>query len=293
MAGCYSKSNTSQFNVYLMGHSGDDWATDRVSRKNVCVKQPALTCAYAIQPAVIQSLAKIPAFRGRGLLARFLYAFPRSLIGQRQAASESVPKAVKNAYYQTVRTLADVNTERRILKLTANASIALESWEAEIETMLADGGRMEMFRDWGSKLAGATLRIAAVLHCVKEVMARSRDVRHRTPRKISVETIRSAIEIARYAIPHTEAALNLMQAQDNGHDADAQYVLGWIRRNGQREFTKRDIQQNCKRRFRRAADIDPLLDELTRRGYIRPLASESKGPGRPSQGYEVNPAFEF
>ena len=84
-----------------------------------------------------------------------------------------------------------------------------------------------------------------------------------------------------------------MHAQDNGHDDDAQYVLRWIQRNGQREFTKRDFQQDGKRRFRKANDIDPSLEELTRRGYIRPLVSESKGPGRPSLVYEVNPALGF
>ena len=33
--------------------------------------------------------------------------------------------------------------------------------------MLGDGGQMEIMRDWGAKLAGETLRLAAVLHCVE------------------------------------------------------------------------------------------------------------------------------
>jgi len=51
-AGLYSKSGITQFGEYLKGHSGDDLITDRVSRKSVRVERPALTCAYAMQPAV-------------------------------------------------------------------------------------------------------------------------------------------------------------------------------------------------------------------------------------------------
>ena len=69
-----------------MGHSGDDLITDRVSRKSICVERPALTCAYAIQPQVVEGLAENTAFRGRGLLARFLYAAPQSWIGRREVA---------------------------------------------------------------------------------------------------------------------------------------------------------------------------------------------------------------
>ncbi|MEO8495288.1 MAG: DUF3987 domain-containing protein [Planctomycetota bacterium] len=39
MAGLYSKSGIPQFGVYLMGHSGDDLITDRVSRKSVRVER--------------------------------------------------------------------------------------------------------------------------------------------------------------------------------------------------------------------------------------------------------------
>ncbi len=67
MAGLYSKNGIPQFGVYLMGHSGDNLKSDRVSRSSVYVERPALTCAYAMQPQVIVGLAANPAFRGRGL----------------------------------------------------------------------------------------------------------------------------------------------------------------------------------------------------------------------------------
>lgn len=281
MAGLYSKSGIPQFGVYLMGHSGDDLITDRVSRKSVRVERPALTCAYAMQPAVIGGLAENAAFRGRGLLARFLYAAPQSWIGRREIAPAPVTDAVRESYRQVVRSLASVE-DKTVLQLSLRASTTMREWETEIESMLADGGQMEIMRDWGAKLAGATLRMAAVLHCVERGAAQC----------IEESTIEAAIEIGRYLIPHAEAVLNLMQAKEDSGDADARYVLRWIERHNRREFTKSEAQHHGKRRFPKADAIDPALAELTQRGYIRPKTVEATGPGRPpSPTYDVNPAL--
>jgi hypothetical protein len=279
MAGMYSKSGTPQFTVYLMGHSGDDLNTDRVSRKSVRVTRPALTCAYALQPQVISGLASNPAFRGRGLLARFLYAGPKSLIGRRVIAPEPVPEETREAYRQAIGRLAAIQGEL-VLHLSVDALADFHAWEAEIERMLDDGGQMEIMRDWGAKLAGATLRLAAVMHCAD---------RGWEP-LISQATIAAAISIARYLIPHAEAVLNMMQANGGSSD-DARYLLCWVERHDRRQFSKSEAQHHGKRRFRRATDIDPALDELIRRGYIRLVPAEATGPGRPvSPIYEVNPA---
>jgi hypothetical protein len=104
-------------------------------------------------------------------------------------------------------------------------------------------------------------------------------------------TIAAAVTIAGYLVPHAEAVLNMMSASEESTDDDARYLLRWIERHGRREFTKRDAQQHGKRRFPKADDIDPVLAELTRRGYIRLRPLDAGGPGRPpSPSYEVNPA---
>jgi hypothetical protein len=286
MAGMYSKSGLPQFGVYLMGHSGDDLITDRVGRKSIRVERPSLVCAYAIQPAVIKGLAENAAFRGRGLLARFLYAAPQSWIGRREIAPPPVPDTVRAAYHRAIRALSEhfgnirSASEPFLLQLTAGAAALLMDWEATIEAMLGDGGAMELIRDWGGKLAGATLRLAGVFHCVE-----------RGPvGLIEEQTIAAAVEIARYLVPHAEAVLRLMLASEATTDDDARYVLRWIERHGRREFTKSEAQHHGKRRFRRADDIDAALAELTRRGFIRPKPAETSGPGRPaSPMYEVNP----
>jgi hypothetical protein len=318
MAGLYSKSGLPQFGVYLMGHAGDDLITDRVGRESLRVARPALTCAYALQSQVIRGLAAKAVFRGRGLLARFLYALPHSWIGRRQIVPPPVPEAVRAAYHDVVRGLFeggkreeerggggewekdDANLSPspahplppappRLLTLDARAAGRFGVWQAEVEAMLADGGAMETFRDWGGKLAGATLRLAAVLHCVAEVESREPRVESR---QLSEETLEAAITIARYLIPHAEAALRLMRACEDPAWDDARYLLRWIERQGAGRFTKNEARQHGKRRFSRPDDLDAPLAELVRRGYLRPLPSppQTEAGRPPSPAYAVNPA---
>lgn len=282
MAGLYSKNGTPQFDVYLKGHSGDDLIVDRVTRKSVQIERPALTCAYAIQPEVFRNLVGNSAFRGRGLLARFLFAAPVSWIGHRTIAPPPVPETVRENYCRAIRSLEGHFEPSRavpaVLRLTPDAQARFQAWEATVETMLADGGMLESVRDWGGKLCGATLRLAAVIHCMK----------HGPVGDIGVEAVEDAITIAQYLCPHACWVLGGMNSRQ---DDDARYVLNWIVRNSRSEFAKREVQQHGKRRFPKADDIDPALEELTRRGYVRRKATTTTRPGRPpSPAFEVNPA---
>ena len=78
-----------------------------------------------------------------------------------------------------------------------------------------------------------------------------------------------------------------------GADINLEYareILGWVRREGLTGFTKRDAHAALKHRFRRADELDPPLEVLSERHYIRELP-QSTGPkgGRPSLVFEVNP----
>ena len=280
MSGMYSKNGLPNIDVYLKGHAGDDFSTHRIGRESTSVQRPALTCAYAIQPAVIEELPQKALFRGRGLLARFLYAIPESWVGRRRIAPPPVPDQVRTAYHNVVANLACFNGSLK-LRLAADALTLFQDWEEEIELMLAEGGALEAIRDWGAKLAGATLRLSASLHCAESGLVPA----------IGRQTVADAIEIARYLIPHAQAVLGSIKTAESLVEDDAAYVLRWIQRHGRAEFTKRDAQQHGRARFPHADDINAALVELTRRGYIRQLSGERAGVGRPgSPRYEVNPA---
>ena len=95
IAGRYSKNGQESFEVLLQGHAGDPLHVDRVGRPGLYVRRPRLSVVYAVQPRVIQSLGTSENMRGLGLLARFLYCFPKSLVGNRSADALPVPDAVR------------------------------------------------------------------------------------------------------------------------------------------------------------------------------------------------------
>lgn len=295
MAGMYSKSGIPQIDTYLKGHAGDEIRVERISRSPVYVERPAITIAYAIQPEVLRSLTNKSTFRGRGLIGRFLYACPESRIGEREVRPPAVPESVRNAYSELIEWLIDqdpqheTSRERPVLSLDDAADKCLTDWMERLEESLGDGGELSTMRDWGAKLAGQTLRIAAVFHFVKHFKGRPWEI------AISADTLNSAIEVATYAIRHAEIAIFLMSRSDEDDDPGpgaAESVWKWIRRNGNQTFSKRDLHRGVQRRFRKAESLDTPLTLLVERGYIRPVLSKATSlQGRPkSPVYEVNPA---
>lgn len=83
MAGRYS-SGVPSLEVFLKGHAGDLLRVDRKGRPAEHIAAPALTLGLALQPEVLRDIAKMPGFRGRGLLARILYALSENTVGRRR-----------------------------------------------------------------------------------------------------------------------------------------------------------------------------------------------------------------
>src|SRR5207249_7466774 len=101
----YDRSGTPNLGVFLKAHSGDELRIDRQGRAPDFVSRPALTIAVCCQPEVIVGLAAKPGFRGRGALARILYALPQSTVGRRRTKPPSVPPAVRERYHAVVTRL--------------------------------------------------------------------------------------------------------------------------------------------------------------------------------------------
>jgi hypothetical protein len=292
MAGRYSSNNSPNFGVYLKGHAGDDLRVDRVGRPSEFVKKPALTIGLAVQPDVLRGLIDKPGFRGRGLLGRFFYSLPVSLLGRRNTKAKPVPETVRSKYDDKVKKLASLPDERddhgnlqpQSLELSSAGDLRMQTFEAWIEPQLAEFGELGSITDWAGKLAGAVARIAGILH-----MAEHADSKEPWRDQISKETIDRAISIGEYLVPHAHAAFAEMGA-DPGIE-DAKHVLRWITHAGKQRFTKRDAFEGTKGRFKRVTALEPALQLLGEHGYIRGQSGDPKdGPGRkPSPVYDVNP----
>jgi hypothetical protein len=104
LAGRYS-GGTPSLEVFLKGHAGDLLRVDRKGRPAEHIEHPALTLGLALQPEVLRDIARIPGFRGRGLLARILYSLPENTVGRRRIGTPAVPGPVMSAYDRHLKNL--------------------------------------------------------------------------------------------------------------------------------------------------------------------------------------------
>jgi replicative DNA helicase len=288
MAGRYTRAGVGPpLDAYLKGHAGDPIRVDRKGREPEFAERPALTVGLAVQPDVLRFIADQPGFRGRGLLARFLYAIPRSTVGRRQVGPPPVPETLRSHYQAQMRalcaSLAELG-EPALLLFDTTAERLLLDFEADLEPRLGDDGELGHIADWGSKLTGAAARIAGLLHLAS-------NLRQGWARPVGAEPVIAAIEIATYLTQHALAVFDAMGADPRTDDA--RWLLDWIGRTGQQQFTRRDAHMAAPRgRFRKAGDLDPPLALLEEHGYLRHVDPDPAGPkgGRPpSPRYLVNP----
>jgi hypothetical protein len=294
MAGRYNQAAGPNLGVYLKGHAGDLLKVDRRGRPPEYVERPCLTIGLAVQPEVLRGLAARPGFGGRGLLARFLYSLPVSLVGRRQVGAPPVPRAVAERYALELQALAgsltnpaglDSDNSPALLTFDPQAGELLLGFERDLEPRLAAGsGDLAHLAGWAAKLAGATCRLAGLLHLAGHL-------RDGWARPISADTFAAAARLASYLVEHARAVFDLMGADPRTDDAH--WLLDWINRTNLAQFTRRDAHAAAPRgRFPKATSLDPALGLLEEHGWLRRVDADPVGPrgGRPaSPRFLVNP----
>lgn len=274
IAGRYDRS--SNFDVYLKGHSGDSITVDRIGRKPNHIPHPRLTMVLTIQPSVLHGLMDNATFRGRGLCGRFLYSMCESKVGHREISPAPIPGKVRSDYRLFVRQILSTQG-RGIVQLSPDADEIRKEYQGFVEAKL--GNEWEHMRDWGGKLVGAMVRIAALLH----LSSFSADV------PISPETMAGATSIAEFLGAHAMAAYQMMggdEAQEN-----AKYILKRIVSEGKRKLTRSELTRLCRGKFQKADDMGPAINELSDRGYIRRLEDDVGYNNRKQVFYEINPSI--
>jgi replicative DNA helicase len=220
------------------------------------------------------------------------HALPASLVGRRQPGAPPVPQAVADRYAIEVQALAASLTvpagqDPTVLTLDAAAGELLLGFEGELEPRLVAGtGDLAPLAGWAAKLAGATCRLAALLHLASRL-------RDGWAQPVGADTLAGAVRLAGYLVEHARAVFDLMGA-DSRTD-DARWLLDWTARTGRAQFSRRDAHAAAPRgRFPKATDLEPALRLLEEHGYLRRVDPEPSrdphGRGRPpSPRFLVNP----
>ncbi len=283
LGGLYSKGGAS-LDVFLKGHVGSALKVARAAH-NIYVKRPCITMSLMIQPDMVAELAGSNQFRSSGLMARFFYAVPVTNVGRRNVRDRHrVSDTVLDAYDTAVTTLMTdyppppgESLKPIIMKFDALAEDMWLDFSQEIEDQLTEGGTLDSIRDWLSKLAGATARVASLIEIATVGLA---------ARTVGLESMDKAIKLARLMIPHTQAAFSLLGADST--DADSIYVLKWIRGQGLTEFTQREAHRALESRFRAVDKLKKAIDKLRSMDCVRQNTRKQPN-GRPSIVFAVNP----
>lgn len=267
--------------LVLKAHSGDSERVDRGNRPPVFLRYPLLSIGLSPQPDVLRGLATKPGFRGRGLLARFLFLLPPSPLGFRTLNSAPVPHDVQDAYLEGVRAMLEWqaasdetgNERLHTLNLSREAYSEWHEFARVVESQMRPGGDMEHFTDWAGKAPGAAARLAGVLHGIKHA--------HEKPWMVDITagTMNSALEVMAVIARHSLAALDMMGADPT--ISAARHVWDWIERGRHANFTVRKAFNALRGTFPRVQQLREALEALEERGYVQVLEPPRVGPGRP------------
>src|SRR4029453_14930195 len=97
--------------------------------------------------------------------------------------------------------------------------------------------------------------------------------------------------LAGYLVDHARAVFDLMGADPRVDDA--RWLLDWISRSSQAQFSRRDAHVAAPRgRFPKATSLDPALALLEEHGYLRRVDADppgAKGGRPPSPRLPANP----
>lgn len=289
LAGKYS-GGVPNIDLYLQGHAGSPVKVDRGSRPSIFMQSPTLPLGLSPQPEVLRGLTDNKSFRGRGLLGRFLYALPPSNLGYRTLDTRPLLDDYKMRYEGILTALlnhgmasnAEGEPVAHILKLSAGAQQAWQAFAHKIEAGMREGGTFAHITDWAGKFPGAMARVAALLHITRHAFGKPAEY------EISLQDMQAALRMADALSIHALAVFDLMGA-DPALDG-ARHVLRWIEREGKPAFTFRDCHYAHKTRYKRTSELEPVIEVLIERHYIRPRVVKLV-QGRPSRLYEINPAI--
>lgn len=258
-SGRYS-NNIPNLDLLLKSWNGETYISDRVTRASIVLKKPYMSICLACQPYVFDSMISNTAFRGSGLIARFVYCFPISNIGSRHYDTSPVPENVAENYKKLIYKLLDkkftYHDEKELyLHFDGKAyNEFVQYYNNYIEPQLVTD--MAFCKDWGG--------LCGIIHCVKCALNDADPIENR----VGIDTFCNAIEIAGYFREQAIYAYSLGDI-DLG-TVKAERVLNKIRSKHITDIRQNDLYKICRcTLFKNAADFAETMDMLEEYGYVR------------------------
>lgn len=283
MSGRYNGGNPN-LGITLKAYDGDRYRVRRIGRDGADVERSILTLALGIQPIVMEEAAKNPAMVERGLLNRFLFAIPESLVGTRdeegtpydQEAMDGWAQAIENLYITVNAAEPDEYGNLPTLTLTPQARARHVEFCGWIERRLhPDDGDLGTLAGWATKHKARALRLAGLLHLIDG---------NAIAAPVSEQTMNNAVEISKWAIGPAVRVFGTGAGSIEVEDQQCLDVIAWIRRRGPGDFNTRDVRRGCRKKWLNEEGVAALLPVLERLVDDRVIAASET---RDKQGHRL------
>lgn len=287
-SGRYS-NNIPNLDLLLKSWNGETYISDRATRESIVLKNPYLSISLACQPYVFDGIMNNAAFRGSGLVARFVYCFPKSNIGTRkydtEPISEKTAENYKKLVYKLLYNKFSYNSENEMyLHFDENSYREFVNlYNNHIEPKLITD--MAFCKDWGGKYHGLILRLCGIIHCVKCALNNVNPANV----DVGIETFCNAVEIGEY---YREQAIYAYSLGDvDTATLKAERVIDRIRAKNIRTIRQNELYKICRcTLFRNANDFNETIIMLEEYGYIkRKTVQGANGNNKSSIVLHVNP----
>jgi hypothetical protein len=293
LLGRYSEGRAN-LGLFLNAYSGDPCPAHRVG-KDAPLDGPALVFAMAVQPQAILAALDSPDAVGRGLVARFIFVQPVSLLGHRDLEPPPVDGWLTAWWADHIRALLKLpwpgkvvigpdgamraNVMPGVLTLDAEAHEVLLRLRANLEPRLdPQGGDLHRIAAFASKLPGMIARIALSFQAMADPEAKT----------ISGDCMRAACEWGPFLLAHHQATVD--GACEPYNRRHARRLINAILRGRASIVSERDLFNSIEdSAVPDMQSFRPVLREVESRNYLRRLPAVSGARGRPSIRYEVHP----
>jgi hypothetical protein len=282
--GRYS-NGTPNVDLILKCWGGEMFIKDRCKSDPVVLSKPYLSVCLCGQPYILDELMNNSAFISSGLVARFLYCFPKSKVGSRSYDTQPVDSRITEAYqklvYGSMQYKFGYIGDEIPLRFDNDARKTFAGYyDTAIEPVLLT--EFAECPDWGGKFHGLILRLCGLLHCIKCI---SEGVKPEE-RTVDMMTLGAVIDIAVFYKTQARYAYGLIGGDST--ISSAEYILKRLRANSVTETTGRELLHLC-RKFRTMDEMSQSLQSLIEYGYIRQVRKTAPDGKKAITVYEVNP----
>jgi len=238
----------------LKGYDGERLTQARRTTGEITIERPIVTMMLAMQPTVLTSLGSDMV--NRGLMPRFMIAYPDTMVGHRAARPRLVPAGIIKAYTENIASIVEMFASNDIKTITWSpaARRRIGQWRDEIEPQMATDGLLAPISAWASKVRGGHfIRMASIL-----TIADGRT-------EVTVQDADDAANILRLYTLHALRAFGEMGASSAD---DLIHLMALVAKLPSDTFSKRDIMRRSNRFMSQPDRAADALSQAVEQGLL-------------------------